>query len=347
MFRGVHWSVDKSVRVRHIKGLEWGLHPLSVTGSGPDPTWGLVATIRAATWDIARFAAWHLHLGADRVTIYLDAPQPGQKSDLAHPRVSIIEAGENQWNNRGKRPEAHQLRQAANATRAWQQSDLDWLVHIDVDEFLLPPAPMSAIFAALPADCALAHFPPVELLSPLKSGSNSFKKTARAAGQRSSVLAEVYPTFGPYLRGGFLSHLEGKYALRVPKVKPLDKVRFGIHGAFLKGQDITNRVHLPDVPIGHAHAPDWESFRHHLDFRRVRGSYRNRDGEGFRFAELLDMLIETEGEDGLRALYQEVGVASPDLLARLSTYGMLHQADLDLDGAVAQTFPHLVKGAGT
>ena len=35
-------------------------------------TWGVVATIKAPTTDVLRFAAYHLSLGADQVFLYLD-----------------------------------------------------------------------------------------------------------------------------------------------------------------------------------------------------------------------------------------------------------------------------------
>ena len=339
-------AVDKSVTLRQVKGLDWALHPMPVPEPVGLPRWGVVSTIRAETRDIARFAAWHLDLGADAITIYLDDPQPGQRAALTRPKVTIIETDATHWQHRRKRPDTHQLRQAANASRDWRRCDLDWLVHIDVDEYLLPPAPMTAILAALPDDCALAHFPPVEQLSDGKKGVGAFKKTAKAAGHPSRVLREIYPTFGPYLRGGFLSHLEGKFALRAGFSPRPDQVRFGIHGAFLGGEPITNRVHLPDVPIGHAHAPDWASFLRHLDFRREHGSYRNRDGSGFKFAEVLDLLINSEGEDGLRHLFQEVAEATPDLLSRLAAHDMVLHYDLDLDGALARHYPELAVGLG-
>ena len=74
--------------------------------------------------------------------------------------------------------------------------------------------------------------------------------------------------------------------------------------------------------MGHAHAPDWQSFVDHLAFRRSKGSYRNRDKTGFRLAELIDFLEESEGEEGIRQLYSEVAEATPDLIALAKQSGI-------------------------
>ena len=337
-FPDAEQGVDNQEGFRQIRHLDWDPHPLPLPPAGP-PTWEVVATVKAPTDQIARFAAWHVDLGADRVTLYFDAPDPAQIEALRHPRITAHACDAAHWDKRRGRPETHQLRQARNATETWRHCNADWLAHIDVDEFLLPPAPMATLLADAPEDCAMIHLPPVEQLS--GGDGRLFKRTARAAGHKSTVLADVYPTFGQYLRGGFLSHLEGKHLLRAGGKPRAEKVRFGIHGAFWQGQDISNRVHWPDLPMGHAHAPDWQSFVDHLAFRRSKGSYRNRDKTGFRLAELIDFLEESEGEAGIRQLYSEVAEATPDLIARLDAHGMLLRYPLDTDTALKRHFPDL------
>lgn len=330
--------VDESDNFRQIRNLEWESHPLPLPPTGP-PTWGVVATVRGSTTQIARFIAWHLDLGAQSVSIYLDEPDAQQIKALAHPRVKLVACDDAHWTRRRTRPEQHQLRQVRNATEEWRNTRHEWLAHIDVDEYLLPPRPMDEILRDIPEDCALLHLNPVEQLA--EGSGTAFKRTAADVGLKKSDLAEVYPTFGPYLRGGFLSHLEGKNLLRAGGRPRADKVRFGIHMAFWQGARISNRITLPDLPLGHAHAPDWHSFRDHLSFRREKGSYRNKEGERFRLAELLDLLEETEGEAGFRMLFDEVARASPELVARLDERDMLLRYPLDLDRALARWYPEI------
>lgn len=294
------------------------------------PHWGTVSLIKAPVAAIQRFVAHHLDLGATEVHLYLDAPDPATRAALPQDPRLIVTACDADWWARQKRPRmaAHQLRQAFVATQCYAGANgrLDWLVHIDVDEFLLPhPASnpsdrVARILAALPASHAAVTVQPVELLAdPDPAAPARFKTTPRMAGQPKSVLTQLYPTFGGYLRGGYISHLEGKLFLRTGT----RGLRVGIHGAFLHKRALPQHALGPELRLGHAHAPDWASFRAHLAFRLDQGSYRNRDAAGFRLGDLLAYLRDTEGEPGLRAFYTEICTVRPALVAGLRDLGML------------------------
>ncbi|MGI3168152.1 glycosyltransferase family 2 protein [Pseudooceanicola sp. C21-150M6] len=328
-------AASHEMPVRAIRAASWDNTPWPVPPARRHD-WSVVSTVRGDSRDIAQFVAWHLDLGARRVTLFLDDPEPGQAEVLARPEVTIHICDTAFWARRGKRPPAHQTRQIRNATEGWRQAETDWLLHIDMDEFLLPPAPVTDCLALVPEGCAVVHLPPVEQLS---GAEGMFKRTARAAGQHKSVLEEVYPTFGAYLRGGFLSHLEGKIFLRAGMGVPQAPVRFGIHRAFFEGAVISNSVHLADLPLGHAHAPDWQKFQKHLSFRRSKGSYRNLEQSGFRLAELLDFLDKNEGDAGIESLFREVCEASPALLQRLRERNMLFTYALDRAAALQRWYP--------
>ena len=65
-----------------------------------------------------------------------------------------------------KRPVKHQVRQTQNATFTYhRKAEVDWLAHIDVDEFLWPAEPLAPLLAALPADIPYARVRPIEALS--------------------------------------------------------------------------------------------------------------------------------------------------------------------------------------
>ncbi len=62
---------------------------------------------------------------------------------------------------------------------------------------------------------------------------------------------------------------------------------------------------LDEVHVGHAHAPTWDKFRRHLAFRMDMGSYREKLRDRMRLRNVLDLVIEAEGEAGLRRFYDE------------------------------------------
>lgn len=296
--------------------------------------WGTVTLTNAALPRIARFAAHHLSLGAARVTIYLDTPDQQTVDFLSqNPLIQVITCDTDWWSDQKKpRMKAHQMRQAWVATQCYNATDLDWLAHVDVDEFLLPDAPLADLLAAAPPDQAALLIPPIELLA--GSSPELFKTTPRMAGHDKTTLTQVYPTFGTHLRGGFVSHLEGKLIARTG----ITGLRMGLHTLSHDGAPVGNRLRVNDILLGHAHAPDWDTFRAHLEFRLTRGSYRKADREAFKLRDVLDFLIETEGDSGLRAFFDEVCAATPALIDRLRSRGMLIERPLNLDAAVARHF---------
>ncbi|WP_459429643.1 glycosyltransferase family 2 protein [Roseivivax sp.] len=303
--------------------------------------WGVVATIRPEPQAALRFAAHHLELGAAKVLIYLDTPAPELAETLTRdPRVQVTTCDAAYWEAVGKpRMEAHQLRQVWNATRSLraEAEDLDWLAHIDLDELLLPDRPVAQCLAEVPPEAAFARLTPAEALAVAEDQSpRAFKLTHSAAGVQKAELQEVYPTFGLHLPGGFLSHTSGKVFARTG----IPDTRLGIHALKHRGAEVSNQAELPGLRLGHLHAPSWEVFRAHLDFRLARGSYAKQSErpEVMGIADILRLLQEDEGEPGLRAFFDEVCRDTPELRARLAARGMLVDFPLDLDGAVARVF---------
>ena len=98
------------------------------------------------------------------------------------------------------------------------------------------------------------------------------------------------------------------------------------------------------------HAHSYEAWKAAYQFRLSKGAYRaelkpNRPREqgGLSLHELLSFIEQTEGEDGLRAFYNEVCTATPELRERLEAYGLLHCFKLDLDTKRQKQFPNYTK----
>jgi len=99
---------------------------------------------------IQHFAAHHLDLGADQISIYPDDPTSGLVAGLQHPKITVIVCDAAYWANKpAKAQGTHQRRQALNATQSYRRSKLDWVAHLDVDEFLWSPLPPADMLAGL------------------------------------------------------------------------------------------------------------------------------------------------------------------------------------------------------
>ena len=162
-----------------------------------------------------------------------------------------------------------------------------------------------------------------------------FKLRTTGDGVSASAATDIYPTFGSYLRGGFLSHLAGKVFARTG----LGEIRLAIHRLRLKGEDVLNTVTVAGAYVGHLHAPDWDSFLAKLEFRQSKGSYRVKSDDALKnVGHLLQFLRDEEGEDGLRHFFTEMCEDSADLRARLKKHKLLLVPQFDPDAAIENVF---------
>lgn len=299
--------------------------------------WGTVSTIKAPVQQIARFIAYHLDAGAAQMDIFLDVPDPAIAQQLQHPKVRFHQCDDAFWADKpAKARESHQLRQASNATQAYKTSDLDWLAHIDVDEYILSDQPLARHLSRVPADMAFARMQPVELMASDDpwTGPAYFKRTRKAVKGKTADLIDIYPTFGAYVPEGFISYTGGKNIVRTG----FRRIRLGIHAMMHAGAKVSNGQMLETVHVGHAHAPDWDTFQRHFDFRMTHGSYRKKTNGNMILNDVLKVLIEEEGDSGLRRFYDEMCAATPERLDLLRKHDMLVTAPLDLDDKVARIF---------
>ncbi|WP_299625664.1 glycosyltransferase family 2 protein [uncultured Tateyamaria sp.] len=304
--------------------------------------WGLTATILAPASDILRFAAYHLEQGAHRLYIFLDEDNAEAFKPLkAHPKIRVQTCDSAHWQKLGcPRPKRHQVRQTYNATHAYnRRAEVDWLIHMDVDEFLVPQQPISEVLAALPANQTSARVRPMELLG---GSTTAFKGFVPANSKRQGIVEQIYPNFGMHIRGGFLSHLAGKLFVR----SGLPDITVRIHNAFQANVMIPDAAELTQIDLAHCHAKSWEAWRASFDYRLDKGSYRAElkgvkapEKGGMNLHDLFLAIIADAGEEGLRHFYDEVVGDSPDMRARLDKHGLLREVDLDLDTVAQKHFP--------
>ncbi|OWY04248.1 MULTISPECIES: glycosyltransferase family 2 protein [unclassified Thioclava] len=103
------------------------------------PRWGVVATVDEPAALVAAYVAHHLSIGASEVHVFFDRPNPEAEALLAPVEGAFIHhSGDDDWERswRRKRPARHQGRQKYNATRALTETELDWMIHCDADEFV-------------------------------------------------------------------------------------------------------------------------------------------------------------------------------------------------------------------
>ncbi len=313
--------------------------------------WGIVSTIKAPPREVLNFVAYHLEQGAAHIYIYLDNQNPRAEAALhAHPQVTVTRTDGTYWRNQGrKKPKKHQHRQTANATRCYAQAtDLDWLLHIDVDEFVCPSEPLGTLLDALPDDLLCARIMPAEALcseelTELDPDITYCKAWMPRSPENVALENALYPCFGSYLRGGFVSHFIGKILVRTG----LPELEFRIHRAFVDDTEIAAQEKLGGVDLCHNHVPGWQGWQKLMQYRLEKGSYRAElkparpaASGGMSLHDVFSHLYSEGGDQALREFYDEVCLARPDLLAQLDSHGLLRQYQLDLAPKCRKHFPH-------
>lgn len=320
--------------------------------------WGLVSTIKAPPREVLDFVAYHLDLGADHLFIYLDNSNPKAEAILRpHPQVTVTRTDGDYWRVQGgRKPAKHQVRQTRNATQAYEMAGemgLDWLGHIDVDEFLYPQNDIATALATLPTDIKAARVAPAEAMAPdgqpdLDPHALYCKAWEPDPERRQSLEAALYPHYGSYVRGGFVSHTQGKSLLRT-RLGPLS---FKIHRAMRGTEEVGPSCFLDGVDLCHRHIKSWNNWHKSFDYRLDKGSYRAElksvrpvEEGGLSLHQLFTLLIEENGEKALRGFFEEICLARPALLAGLKERGLLRVFHLNLDEKRNRTFPNWRNGA--
>lgn len=310
----------------------------------PADKWGIVSTIKAPAAQILDFAAYHLEAGAHRLFLYLDTPCPEARNHLEdHPKIRVIDCDDAYWSKRGRsgRPQKHQMRQTRNAARCYnrQSKDLDWLAHIDVDEFLWSAAPIAQRLSQLDAQIICARSRPLEAIA---GSPDLFKAYLPPGPDQDQILRSIYPRFADQSRGGFLSHVQGKLFVRTGQ----EDASFRIHNFFQGEIENPAACELSDIDLCHFHASNWEDWLAHYHYRLQQGSYRAElapqrrwDKNSPNLHSFLLNLERNEGQTGLRTFFDELNLASPLQQAKLETAGLLRRRSLRLNTKREKHFP--------
>jgi hypothetical protein len=104
----------------------------------------------------------------------------------------------------------------------------------------------------------------------LSGTPSAFKAFVPNGPDRARIIAQLYPTYAAYLKGGFLSHMSGKVFVRTG----LPKIQLRIHNVFQAGKMLDGQDRQPGIDLAHAHAKSWEDWIAAYRYRVNKGSYR-------------------------------------------------------------------------
>ena len=293
-------------------------------------TWGVCTTVKAPLDQILAFVAWHKHLGAARIWVHLDDPDPASLHVLGEIEgVEAVACDDAYW--RGKRPKKHQVRQGHNVQRIYAETDLPVIAHLDVDEYLWPARPVAEILSDWPGEQPFIRARPAEALH--EPGLTEDIFTARhfrlpfPKGMSEPHKAATLGAYSELLPSGMLSHKVGKSLFRT-----------GVEGLVprLHSASIGHKsppLHMPFYPeliVLHFHAQNRAEWTEAVPRRAERGAYQ--------FNPPLAAFLKEASAAQVDAFYEATQIATPERLAALEADGLLVQAELRLKEKVAALF---------
>ncbi|MDO9524315.1 MAG: glycosyltransferase family 2 protein [Gemmobacter sp.] len=298
------------------------------------PRWGVAATVKAPPEQVLAFTAHHLDLGANRVWLHFDDPED-QTADIMSDRnrVTVVRCDDAYWKGlSGHRPPTHQVRQMRNITRICRRAQMDWIAHLDVDEFLLTARPIPDILADLPPDQLVLRAEPYEALynPDLPDDIFTARHFRRGLGSPDpDRAAQLFGRFGALLPKGMLSHTVGKCFFRTR----VEGMVANIHGARIGGERVFGGQFHPDLSLLHFHAEDPTRWLANLRFRLSKGAYQ--------FLPDMQAHLLAADDQEIAAFYDAVQLATPRTLTTLQDMGLLRTADLGLRAKIGRIFPNL------
>jgi hypothetical protein len=292
-------------------------------------TWGLVATVKAPEEQLLAYVAHHQSLGAQNIRLYFDDPaDPALRRLSRVPGVTTIRCTDWYWALRGGRPDKLHNRQIKNARHAQLRCRLDWLGHLDVDEFLHSQRPVAAILAEVPREVPNVLIDSFEAMHDPDLPDDIFTARQFRAALRDQHHGLLDPIFGfaaPLLAKGNLSHTIGKSFCRIAA----RDVKLGLHEVFRDKTPIAQPFH-PELRLLHFHAQDRAAWLEALPFRLRNGAYHFPAEQALR-----EHLLAADAV-GLAAFYEIAMTLTPDKAALLDQHGLLVTADLALRAKVAR-----------
>lgn len=208
--------------------------PGSRDGSG-QPRWGIVMTVREPAALVETNLRWHSGLGAAALHVFFDDPEDPAETALPDlPGLRAIRCDAGYWRRRRGtkgRPASQMRRQTINANHAQGRTDVDWLFHIDADEFMWSAGDLRGELADMPAGCEL-NLRVLERVTP-PAPRHPFDGPFRAASRLEPAAARAtFGEFAPMMKQGQYSHGAGKGGVPVGA-----GLRIGVHNAMAQAGD--------------------------------------------------------------------------------------------------------------
>ncbi len=310
-------------------------------------SWSVICFANEEPEHLKAFVAWHLGLGAEKIHLMLDNPDPGIVDMFSHlPQVDARAFPPSYWPKPTDKAEVgRQDRHNALSTLAYHEVTSDWAIHIDVDEFLFPSGPVDTLLDQIPRDHPAIRIYAADRLLPdgYTHWASDFYRMPTSE-RYPDWLGEIYD-FPDQFMFGLRGHSNGKLFIRAGQTG----LKLMSHRIALDAPIPIKKSKYGDAfTLLHMFVFDYEHYQRKGVWKFLRGpGNQRRDAEIVNPTPRDRRRIELSGafERGDEAMkhriFRDLFVFSPDRLKRLARYQDVRQFDFTepLGRYVKQYFP--------
>ena len=308
--------------------------------------WGVVLTANEPLALVETNVRWHLATGAEVVFVFLDDPNdPSQNALRAIPNCSVHLCDDSYWNEakpKNGRPPSQMRRQTINANWAQSRCDLDWLFHIDADEFIWQSGDLRAELSDHDDPSTELNLPVFERIFPIERQQSLFDGAFRASSDLTpDQAATIFGSFEPLMKRGQYSHGAGKSGVRVG-----DGLRLGVHNATRTGpggqqrragkrvSETARLLHFDGVTPLH-----W--MMKALRYRQTSPEVQAKVLQSHRVAQIRWMMDRSETMEALRQAHRSMFALTDERRSKLGALGLLHEISFKPKGVLGADCPNL------
>jgi hypothetical protein len=226
-------------------------------------TFEVVTAALAPLRHIQVFANYYRKVGADKVRVFYD----GRLDGVPPAKCEVIECNRQFWETIGIcRPASVEDRQRAIYNFAYTDAHSDWLLIVDIDEFVFGQNDLLDLYQALGPEYDSVRFGSVEAVFDSTDdigkeyGSRHFRRPCNK--YLAAVLPHIlYPGLGGVFIRGLLGHSRGKHAVRTG----LHGILIDIHDSSCRGKamrelDASSGTRKPGFYLAHFDAISYQQW---------------------------------------------------------------------------------------
>ncbi|WP_028687415.1 glycosyltransferase family 2 protein [Pseudomonas fulva] len=302
-------------------------------------SWSVATTVRAPEYQINNFLEHYVGLGADKIYIFFDDPEfTAYDADRFAGRVISFVCNDKYWETAYKappmaerigRPDAVEIRQGVNALFAREVMTSEWLLHVDVDEFIYAKKDVSEVLSVYPATVFSVLLRTLEAVydSVKPEGKETDTLYFKKSVQQKELLEEIYPSeLLKCATNGLWGTIIGKSFIRKsPEIKSMS-----VHWPTPVDTSLTKNVPTYYIDLLHFEGQTYDLFKEKVKLRIYKNVAKHMPQTYKVRLDICKRAYEEHGDEGLLSVYRSFYVMESDTLDKAIQSGVVVKVNWSL-----------------